>query len=74
MAASNSWDMVSRSAKKYLGLGAIVVLLLLLYYHGGSRTGKRSSADSLKWKRRFLDGCNIYCANLASLCSSFVFC
>jgi hypothetical protein len=32
--------MVSRSAKKYLGLGAIVALLLLLYYHGGSRTGQ----------------------------------
>ncbi len=40
MAASSSWDMVSRSAKKYLGLGAIVALLLLLYYHGGSGTGQ----------------------------------
>jgi hypothetical protein len=45
LAPFTSWDMVSRSAKKYLGLGAIVALLLLLYYHGGSRTGQRSSAD-----------------------------
>jgi len=32
--------MVSRSTKKYVGLGGIVALLLLLYYRGGSPTAE----------------------------------